>query len=565
MTALENTRGSPGRGKDGTRAADALGHVFRDPALFRAALTHPSWAAEHPGEPDNQRLEFLGDAVVGMRLAERLFGRFPNAREGDLTRMRASIASGSALARKAAALGLGDALRLGRSQVREGGSANTHNLADAMEAVLGAVCADAGYPAAADVFDRLFSDDMDRLHVSPPGSENPRSELQILANRQFGESPAYGEISRSGPDNAPVYTASVALAGRSASGCGRTKRGAMAAAAAAMLELLGSSARALAAVLTAVAGLLCAGCSEERPEKASWETLPPDGGVRMFAYCEGLVEISPRDAGTEGAAKASRWIAQELRRMGYRPVADCWTEPTYAGRRTFCNVYAEYPGRSRKTVILGSHYDTKSGIPNFKGANDGGSSTAVLLGIAEHLAETRPSLEYTVRFAFFDGEESVGSYREDDGLHGSRRMAMEFVERRGAGEEGGVPLLACIVADMVGDRRLTLDIPRNVTPWLATAAIKASLSLKDDAPPVSIANSVIVDDHVPFILLGFPAIDLIDFEYGSAPGRHDWWHTADDTIDKIDAGSLHRTANLLLAILSRIDRGEGVPSALTGP
>ncbi len=545
--------------------AKALGHSFRDPNLLRTALTHPSWSCEHRDDPDNQRLEFLGDAVVGLRLAERLFERFPDAREGELTRMRASLASGEALARKADALGLGHALRLGRGQVREGGDFNVHNLADAMEAVLGAVCADAGYNAAAAVFDRLFADEISALRASPPGSENPRSELQILASRKFGEMPQYTDVSREGSDSAPVYTASVVIAGRSASGTGRTKRGARAAAAAAMLKSLRAASGACVAALAASC-LLCAGCSGKRSaESSAWEKLPPDAGVRMYAYDDELTSISPRDAGTEGAARASRWIAQQLRQMGYRPVADCWTESTYTGRRTFCNVWAEYRGRSRKTVVLGSHYDTKSGIPDFKGANDGGSSTAVLLGLAEHLAETKPDLKYTVRFAFFDGEESVGSYREDDGLHGSRRMAFEFVGRRNAGEEGGNPLVACIVADMVGDRRLALDIPRNVTPWLATAAIKASLALKDASPPVSIANTVIVDDHVPFVLLGFPAIDLIDFDYGSAPGRHDWWHTAEDTMDKIDAGSLHRTATLLLAILSRIERGDDVPQAIAEP
>lgn len=304
-----------------------------------------------------------------------------------------------------------------------------------------------------------------------------------------------------------------------------------------------------------------AGCDREPSDSADWRSLPPDSAVRMFAYNAELAKISPRDAGTVGAAKASRWIARELVRMGYRPKADCWTESTAYGRRTFCNVLAEYPGQSPRKVVFASHYDTKSGIPGFQGANDSGSSTAVLLAIAEHLAEIRPKLRYTVQFAFLDGEEAVGSYRENDGLHGSKRLVFDYDRRRSAGECGGVPLLACIVADMVGDRNLALGVPRNVTPWLATAAMKAALG-NQGAPPVSLANSIIIDDHVPFIVMGFPAIDLIDFDYGSAPGRHDWWHTAEDSIDKIDARSLHRTATLLLAMLSRIENGEDLPQSL---
>lgn len=319
---------------------------------------------------------------------------------------------------------------------------------------------------------------------------------------------------------------------------------------------------AAAAFAAALAGFVSCGCSPSASEgPAYWEKLPPDAGVRMLAYDAEISAISPRDAGTEGAARASRWIANELRRIGLVPKADCWIETTAHGRKTFCNVYAEIPGASPRTVLLGSHYDTKSGIPGFQGANDGGSSTAVLLGLAEHLVETGAKPAYTLRFAFFDGEECVGTYREDDGLHGSRRMALEYANRRAAGECGGSPLAACIVADMVGDPDLALDVPRNVTPWLATAAIKTALGSKS-MPPVSLANAAIIDDHMPFVMLGFPAIDFIDFSYGSAPGRHDWWHTSEDTIDKISASSLHRTASFLLALLARIERGDEVPAEL---
>ena len=289
--------------------------------------------------------------------------------------------------------------------------------------------------------------------------------------------------------------------------------------------------------------------------------LPADAGIRMFAYLSDFVRIAPRDAGTPGAARASRWIAQELKRMGLSPQADCWTENTAHGRKTFCNVYVDFPGTSGQTVLLASHYDTKSGIPGFVGANDGGSSVAVLLGLAEHFAEAGTAFRDTVRLAFLDGEEAVGAYADTDGLHGSRRMAAQFAARRRKGAPP--PLLAAVVLDMVGDADLALDIPRNVTPWLANAAMKAARETPGCAP-VSLASTAILDDHVPFLMPpnGFSAIDFIDFEYGSAPGRHDYWHTAEDTPDKVAPASLLRTATLALALLHRIEAGDEVPPSL---
>ena len=305
--------------------------------------------------------------------------------------------------------------------------------------------------------------------------------------------------------------------------------------------------------LASLAAALLAGCAGEQPPPppaAGWDVLPPEAGARMFELAAGLAEIAPRDAGTPGAGAASRHIAQTIRRMGVRPEADCWTESTPTGRKTFCNVYAELPGTSGRTVVLGTHYDTKPGIPGFKGANDGASSTGVMLGLIEHLVSSPDRPRDTVLFAFFDGEEAAGAaYRDNDGLHGSRRLAAKIGDRPGR-------TVAVVVADMVGDGDLSLEIPRNAATWLAKTALKAALERRGDCPPVSIAETLIIDDHVPFLVAGYPAIDLIDFQYGSAPGRHDWWHTPQDTMDKLSPDSLRRTGSLLLAMLDRIGRDE---------
>lgn len=308
--------------------------------------------------------------------------------------------------------------------------------------------------------------------------------------------------------------------------------------------------------------LLCAaasGCARDTMSEApAWHSLPPETGIKMLAYTADFVKTSPRDSGTVNASRASRWLAQEIRRIGLKPQADTWTEKTAFGPKTFCNIYVDIPGETPNVVLLGSHYDTKAGISEtFQGANDGGSSTAVLLGLIEHLAERTPKLRNTVRFAFFDGEEAFGNtYRDDDGLHGSKRMATQFVRDRLK-----TPLLAVIVVDMVGDANLKLEIPRNVTPWLAKIAIQES-EANPACARVSLASSAIIDDHLPFIFNRFAAIDLIDFEYGSAPGKHDYWHTDHDTIDKISPDSLYKTASLVLAMLARIEDGTGLPPEL---
>ena len=225
-------------------AENALGHVFRDKSLLRTALTHPSWSCEHPGDENNQRLEFLGDAVVGLGLALRLYDRFPHESEGPLTRMRAALASGASLAARASALGLGNAVRFGRGEALGGGAESPHNLADVMEALMGAVWLDAGPEAALAVFDRLFGSDVAAISPVPTGGESPKSALQVLAARLGPENPVYEIVGRSGPDSNTRFTAEVRLGASSARGEGRSKRAAETAAAAALLASIAPASRA---------------------------------------------------------------------------------------------------------------------------------------------------------------------------------------------------------------------------------------------------------------------------------------------------------------------------------
>ena len=230
-------QGAPSPAADPAALEAALGRPFDHPALLREALTHPSWAAEHPGEADNQRLEFLGDAVVGLLLADRVYRGFAASPEGELTRLRAALACGAALARKARQIGLGAALRLGNGERATGGADRPKNLEDAMEAVFGAVYLDGGLPAARKAFDRLFAADLPALAARGEWAGNPRGALQDFAQKRRLGVPEYA-VERSGPDHAPVFTATAALAGRTAAGTGPSKHAAQATAAAALLARL---------------------------------------------------------------------------------------------------------------------------------------------------------------------------------------------------------------------------------------------------------------------------------------------------------------------------------------
>lgn len=304
------------------------------------------------------------------------------------------------------------------------------------------------------------------------------------------------------------------------------------------------------------AAVLAVGCGDDRSAPVVWPAFDAGSAANAYSNVAGLVEFTPRDAGTEGAAYASQWIAQRLRDAGLKPRADVWRERS--GPRSsvqFCNVYADLPGETNTLLIVGSHFDTKSGIgPAFQGANDGGSSTGISLEVARVLAASGIRPKHTIRFAFFDGEECFANYAPDDGLHGSRRMAEKAAENRASQD-----VAAVVVLDMVGDADLQLQLPRNATPWIASIVLEASSALDarlggNSGALVRIADKYILDDHWPFIEQNIPAIDIIDFDYGSRPGSHDYWHTEEDTFDKISESSLGVVGQLLIDILERLDR-----------
>jgi ribonuclease-3 len=231
-----------GRKEDPLRALETtLGYRFKDRSLLETALTTPSYRAEHAAErvPDNQRLEFLGDAVFGLLAAQRLFESYSDEDEGRLTVRRSGLASGRALAELARRAGLGAHLRIGRTDEASGGRDKDKALTDAMEAVFGRHGTVPTPVKAQRVFAALVPDEA-RADSGNVWADNPKGELQELAQRRaWPDSPQYELAGVAGPSHEPVYTVTARVAGgHEAAGAGRTKRAAEAAAARALLSRL---------------------------------------------------------------------------------------------------------------------------------------------------------------------------------------------------------------------------------------------------------------------------------------------------------------------------------------
>jgi ribonuclease-3 len=209
-----------------------LGYEFADPALLEAALLHRSWCAENGTRKSNERLEFLGDSVLGLAVTSHIFAEFGELAEGHLAKLRASVVSAPALADLAAEIDLGSHLRLGRGEESSGGRDKPSILADAMEAVIGAVYLDAGWDHANDLVIRLLGEPIEAA-AETPGRGDYKTRLQERVAQSSGGSPHY-QLTDSGPDHAKQFHATVSVDGDElGSGVGSSKKEAEQAAAAA--------------------------------------------------------------------------------------------------------------------------------------------------------------------------------------------------------------------------------------------------------------------------------------------------------------------------------------------
>ena len=216
-----------------TELEKRIGYDFKNPSLLEAALVTPSCRMERPETEDNQRLEFLGDAVFGLLSADAVFAAYPREQEGKLTVRRTHLVSTSALIAAANRLGLGEFLK--RNAGAQPLAPNAKMLADAMEAVMGAVWLDGGIGAAKSVFGRLELPIDEKLNE---WSDNPKGHLQVISqSMKPSRKPVYTVDSVEGPSHAPIVTVTVSVAGLgSATVTARTQRQAEIEAAAALLE-----------------------------------------------------------------------------------------------------------------------------------------------------------------------------------------------------------------------------------------------------------------------------------------------------------------------------------------
>jgi glutaminyl-peptide cyclotransferase len=300
----------------------------------------------------------------------------------------------------------------------------------------------------------------------------------------------------------------------------------------------------MAAKLTPVwlAALLLAGCAPTPPAAVDWRAFD---GNRAFAHAEKLVGFGPRPSGSEALARQADFIAAQLREFGLDAEKQTFRAATPRGEIEFRNVVGKTRGGrggAGPIILLGAHHDTKwmTNI-SFVGANDGASGVAALLEIAR-VAARQPNLW----FVFFDGEECVHEYGPDDGLHGSRHF-VEDLKRSGQTDW----VKAMILLDMVGDARLNITMPTDGDGRLIAEVFEAARET-GHREFFGYGTTSILDDHVPFLMAGIPAVDIIDFEFGSRPGLNDYWHTEQDTLDKISPRSLEIVGQTVLRLIFRL-------------
>ncbi len=265
----------------------------------------------------------------------------------------------------------------------------------------------------------------------------------------------------------------------------------------------------------------------------------PFDAQRAFSDLETVVAFGARPSGSVNLSRTRDYIVSELENAGLEPLLDPFVALTPIGEIEMANVRAIRRGTSgEETIAVAGHYDTKRFDFSFLGANDGGSSTAVLLELARIAVDLQ--LENDLEFIFFDGEEAVLDWTATDSLYGSR-----FDVRRRFEEGTLEDLKALVLVDMIGDRDLMVLEEAASTPWLKTLIWDRATGL-GYGEHFGNTPSAIEDDHIPYLRAGIDAIDLIDFSYP-------YWHTPGDTVDKTSPDSLKVIGDVLYHALPDID------------
>jgi glutaminyl-peptide cyclotransferase len=263
-------------------------------------------------------------------------------------------------------------------------------------------------------------------------------------------------------------------------------------------------------------------------------------GADAFAFTREAVALGPRPDGSPAIAKLRSIIKQQLAACSCELISDRFTGPTPDGPVPMENIIAKFPGKSGRGIAVGGHYDTKR-MPRFVGANDGGSSTGVLLELAAALAG-RPRVD-DVYVIFFDGEEAFHEWTDSDSLYGSRHLAEKWTA-----DGTNSRLKALINVDMIGDKNLRVM-------WDTNSAASVRKLVWDVADSLGYSSafsrqgSAITDDHMPFLKAGVRAVDLIDFDSQST-----FWHTPQDTLDKLDPHSLEIIGTVVMKSIEELEQ-----------
>ena len=264
--------------------------------------------------------------------------------------------------------------------------------------------------------------------------------------------------------------------------------------------------------------------------------------ARAMQYVREVVAFGPRPIGSEAHRKLEAYLAAHL--AGVTVERDDFTASTPNGSFPIHNIIAKFPSTKPGVVVIATHYNTLMRVKGFVGANDGGSGTGLLLELANQLRGPRRS-GYSVWLVWLDGEEAVRQWSETDSLYGSRHLAEKWQK------DGTVSQLkAFLLADMIGDADLNIDRDQNSTGWLEDLVYQAASKLGYQSH--FFARSIAIeDDHLPFAKAGIPVADLIDFDYGY---NNVFWHTPEDTLDKLSPKSLEITGEVLLETVRLLDQ-----------
>ncbi len=281
------------------------------------------------------------------------------------------------------------------------------------------------------------------------------------------------------------------------------------------------------------------------------EAAPPDSAPlphidakRAFQYTREVTAFGPRYMGSENHKKLERYILDHLK--GDQVEDDAFTADTVEGKFPVRNIIAKFPGTKNGIIAILGHYDTNYPLRNtgYVGANDGGSSTAILLEYANQLRGKKRD-GYSVWLVWTDGEEAVQKWSDTDSLYGARHLAEKW-EKDGTLKK----IKALMVMDMIGDADLNIDRNATGAPWLLDLIYAAAERLGYQSHFYA-RQSSIEDDHLPFVKRGVPSADVIDLDYGYNNVFH---HTPQDTMDKLSPKSLEIVGDTILETIHMLDQ-----------